>query len=161
VPVTRVDEDPEELTLTLTAEYRAPVARVWRMWSDPRLLERWWGPPEHPAGFDRHEFTTGGECRYHLTGPDGAVQRGWWRICVIDEPRRLEFEDGFADADGNPDTAIDSTHTKVTFETDGALTRMVVLSTFTSVEQQEQQAAMGVVEGITTSLGQIDSLLVE
>ncbi|MFC7340556.1 SRPBCC family protein [Saccharopolyspora griseoalba] len=159
MPVTRVDEDPEELTLALTAEYPAPVARVWRVWSDPRLLESWWGSAQRPVTFDRYEFTAGGECRYHLTWPDGAVDRGWWRICAIDEPRRLEFEDGPADADGNPDIAVDATHTKVTFESDGELTRMALLSTFASVEQQEQHVAMGVVEGVTASLDRIDALL--
>lgn len=161
MPVTRVDEDPEELTLTLTAQYRAPVARLWRVWSDPRLLECWWGSPDHQASFDRYEFTTGGACRYHLTGPDGAVARGWWRICVIDEPRRLEFEDGFADAEGDPEPAVDSTHAKVTFEADGPLTRMVVLCTFSSVEQQEHYAAMGGIDDIRSSLGRIDFLLAE
>lgn len=159
--VIRVDEDPEELTLSLTAEYAVPVARVWNVWADPRLLERWWGPPDHPATFDRYEFFTSGECRYHLTGPDGAVAYGWWRICVVDEPRRLEFEDGFADADGNPDAGIDSSHHKVTFEPLGEASRMVLLSTFASVEQQEQYAAMGVIDGISAAIGRIDALVAE
>lgn len=161
MPLISVDEDPEELTLSLTAEYAAPVARVWNAWADPRLLELWWGPPEHSASFDRYEFFPSGECRYHLTGPDGEVAHGWWRICVVDEPHRLEFEDGVADADGNPDTAIDSSHNKVTFESRGGASRMVLLSTFASVEQQEQYAAMGVIDGISAALGQIDALLAE
>ena len=35
--------------LTIVAEYQASAARVWRLWADPRQLERWWGPPSHPA----------------------------------------------------------------------------------------------------------------
>ena len=38
--VTSVDKDFESLTLTLTADFTAPVERVWRLWADPRQLER-------------------------------------------------------------------------------------------------------------------------
>ena len=37
-----------------------------------------------------------------MTGPDGDRHRGWWRSRAVDPPRSLEFEDGFADADGGP-----------------------------------------------------------
>jgi len=44
-------KDIENLTMTITAEFDAPVERVWRIWADPRRLERWWGPPTWPATF--------------------------------------------------------------------------------------------------------------
>ena len=47
--VTAVQKDPVNLTLTLTAEFDATPERVWELWSDPRQLERWWGPPSYPA----------------------------------------------------------------------------------------------------------------
>lgn len=37
--VTNVHRDPERLTMTVTAEFDAPVDRVWQLWADPRLLE--------------------------------------------------------------------------------------------------------------------------
>ena len=49
--VTSVRTDPDTLTLTLTAEFEASPERVWNLWSDPRKLERWWGPPTYPATF--------------------------------------------------------------------------------------------------------------
>jgi uncharacterized protein YndB with AHSA1/START domain len=47
--VTNVEKDPKALTMTITAELDATVARSWRLWADPRQLERWWGPPTYPA----------------------------------------------------------------------------------------------------------------
>ena len=41
--VTGVEKDPESRTMTITAEFDAPVDRVWQLWADPRRLERWWG----------------------------------------------------------------------------------------------------------------------
>src|SRR5690606_434306 len=45
--VTDVRKDPEALTMTVTCEFAATPERVWRLWADPRQLERWWGPPEY------------------------------------------------------------------------------------------------------------------
>ncbi len=47
--VTSVDKNPDNLTLTLVADFEAAMERVWQLWADPRQLERWWGPPSHPA----------------------------------------------------------------------------------------------------------------
>ena len=73
------------------------------MWADPRQLERWWGPPTWPATFVEHDLTTGGGAHYFMTGPEGEKAHGWWRIVAVDEPRSIEFEDGFADEEGRPD----------------------------------------------------------
>ena len=45
--VTDVVRDRANRTLTFVAEYPAAPAQVWQLWADPRLLERWWGPPSH------------------------------------------------------------------------------------------------------------------
>ena len=42
--VKSVEKDTERLTMTITAEFDAPVERVWQLWDDPRRLEQWWGP---------------------------------------------------------------------------------------------------------------------
>lgn len=157
--VLEVVTDAEELTLTVTAEFAAPVERVWQVWADPRRLERWWGPPARPAIFDHHDFRPGGDARYRMTGPDGTQSRGWWQICAIDEPHRLEFEDGVADENGARATSFGVSHAKVTLEPSRTGTRMVLLSTFASVDQLDQMASMGVAEGIRQAVGQIDSVL--
>lgn len=46
--VTSSHKDPDALTMTITAEFDAPVERVWQLWENPRQLERWWGPPSYP-----------------------------------------------------------------------------------------------------------------
>jgi uncharacterized protein YndB with AHSA1/START domain len=69
--VISVDKDPVALTLTINAEYAAPIERVWALWEDPRLLEQWWGPPTYPATMVDHDLTPGGKVRYYMTGPEG------------------------------------------------------------------------------------------
>jgi uncharacterized protein YndB with AHSA1/START domain len=151
----------EALSFTLVAEFEADVKRVWQIWEDPRLLERWWGPPTWPATFEQLDFQPGGEAAYYMTGPDGTKARGWWRITSIQAPNQLEFDDGFADENGEHVEAMGITHATVTLEEIGDRTRMTVLSTFESEEQMNQMVEMGMEEGMQEAAGQIDALLAE
>jgi len=151
-------KDESARTLTIVAEFRADVERVWRVWEDPRLLERWWGPPTWPATFLRHEFVAGGQSRYVMTGPGGEKSHGWWSIVSIDAPRRIELEDGFSDQDGRPITT-EPMRMVVTFEESTGGTRMSVRTEFPSSTQMEQVIGMGMEEGMRLAMGQIDGLL--
>lgn len=157
--VISVNKDPERLLLEVVAEFEADAARVWRVWEDPRQLERWWGPPTYPATFERHEFEPGGQVRYFMTGPEGDKARGWWRITDVDAPRRLEFDDGFAGDDGEPSGFLGTTHCVVTLEESGGRTRMTMRSSFESLEQLEKMVEMGMEEGLREAVGQIDAVL--
>ena len=64
-----VQKSPEHRTMTMTAEFDVPVDRVWEMWSNPRKLERWWGPPTYPATFTQHDLSTGGRASYFMPAP--------------------------------------------------------------------------------------------
>ena len=100
--VTSIDKDFDALTLTLIADFDATAERVWQLWADPRLLERWWGPPSHPATMVDHDLTSGGEVFYYMTSPEGEKYHGRWRFAEVNPPKSLEFIDTFADADGKP-----------------------------------------------------------
>jgi len=54
--VISVVKDAEARTMTITARFDAPIDRVWQVWSDPRQLERWWGPPSYPATVTEHNL---------------------------------------------------------------------------------------------------------
>ena len=159
--VVDTSKDTDSLTLTIVAEFDAPPERVWRVWSDPRQLERWWGPPTWPATFTEHDLTEGGRAAYYMTGPDGDRAHGWWRVRAVDAPHSLEFEDGFADASGAPDTSMPTTVARVELAPAGAGTRMTIASRFPSAEAMEQLAEMGMVEGMTAALGQVPAILAE
>lgn len=160
--VTAVHKDPSALTMTLVAEFEASPECIWELWSDPRQLERWWGPPTYPATFTRHDLTPGARVEYHMTGPEGDQPRGYWDIVEVDPPRRLVFQDGFANADGSPNDELPGMEERVTIEAIGeGRTRMSVESRFATAEAMEQVLAMGAEEGITQAVGQIDAILAE
>ena len=158
--LTDIQKDTERRTLTITAEYDAPVGRVWQLWADPRQLERWWGPPSYPATVVDHDLRPGGTVNYFMTGPEGDRPHGYWRVLVVDPPRHLEFEDGFADDAGAPNPELPTTTTVVTLDEQAeGRTRMAIRTSFPSLEAMEQMVAMGMVEGITEAIGQIDGIL--
>ena len=158
--VTSVVKDPDARTLTITARFDASIGRVWQVWSDPRQLERWWGPPTYPATVTEHDLTPGGTVAYAMTGPEGDRHRGWWRVRAVDPPHTLEFESGVADADGNPspDTPTGVIHVALS-ELAGGGTQMVTTTACASDEAMEWMLATGTDAGMTAAVGQIDELL--
>lgn len=160
MPIVRVDKDLEAHTLTILAEYDAPVERVWELWADPRQLERFWGPPTWPATVIDHDLTPGGRVTYVMTGPEGEKSAGYWDVLEVDAPRRFVVVDGFADDDGQPNPEMPTTHMEVELtERPGGGTTMTVHSTFTSTETMVHMLEMGVEEGVRQAMGQIDAVL--
>ena len=160
--VTAVRKDPEKLTLTLDAEFDASPDQVWDLWADPRKLERWWGPPAYPATFTSLDLRAGGRAEYFMTGPEGPVTPlGYWEIVKAEPPRRIEVIEGFAKADGTPDEDMPGPGGMyVTIEAIGnGRTRMTIESTFPDQGAMEQVLAMGMEEGLTQAVGQIDPIL--
>jgi uncharacterized protein YndB with AHSA1/START domain len=157
--VISVDKDFDALTFTLVAHFEAAVERVWQLWADPRQLERWWGPPSHPATVQEHDLTPGGAVSYFMTGPDGEKSRAWWRVTSVDPPTSLEFVDGWADQDGTPIAGISTSTVQVQLTEHDGGTRMEVRSVFDSREQMERLVRMGATEVFLQTVGQMDTLL--
>ena len=157
--ITSVDTDYDNLTVTLIADFDAPIDQVWGLWSDPRKLERWWGPPTYPATFEKHELGPGGEVTYLMTGPEGDKHYGVWRVAAVDPPNSLEFTDAFADEDGTPIADMPVSTVTVQLTERNAGTRMEVRLMLESREDMEKLLSTGVVEGLRQAIGQMDALL--
>jgi uncharacterized protein YndB with AHSA1/START domain len=159
MPVTQILKDPSALTLTVVADLAAPVERAWELLADPRQLERWWGPPSYPATVVEHDLTLGGRVRYYMTGPEGDQPHGWWRVLSVDPPRSLEVEDGFGDAEGNPNPDMPTMNIRFALQATPGGSRMTTVTTFPSLEAMQQLLAMGMEEGIRAAAGQMDDVL--
>lgn len=159
MPVTSVTTDPEALTLTLVADFPVAPERVWDAFTDPRQLERFWGPPGYPATFGAFEFIAGGTAQYAMTGPRGDVSRGRWEFLSIDEGVSFELLDSFADEDGVPLAEPPATRMTFRFSSTPTGARVQSVSHFPSIEALEQLTAMGMVEGMTMGVNQLDVVL--
>lgn len=159
MPVIDVTKNIEERTLTITAEFAAPVERVWELYADPRQLEQVWGPPSHPATFVDHDLTEGGRVTYFMTGPDGEKYYGYWEIDTVSEPSGFTFRDGFANDDFTANTDLPESRNVYAFTAAGDGTRAVYSGTYASAEALQQVLDMGMEEGARSSINQIDEFL--
>lgn len=160
MPIVQVTKDLERHTMTVVAEYDAPVERVWQLYADPRQLERFWGPPTWPATVVDHDLSPGGRVTYFMTGPDGEKSAGYWDVLEVEAPRRFVVVDGFADDSGQPNPKMPTTRMEMELDPrSGGGTTMTVLSTFASTEAMTKLLEMGMEEGMREAMGQIDAVL--
>jgi uncharacterized protein YndB with AHSA1/START domain len=148
--------------MVISAEFKASITTVWQLWVDPRLLERWWGPPGFPATFEHHDLTPGGTITYFMSGAD-SVERfdGTWKVIEVEAPTRLVLEDAIVEDDGTPSDGNSMARMEIDIEAAGDMTRMIVTTHFDSLEGMEHAIASGVAEGMKACMSQIDVLLVE
>lgn len=160
--VTAVRTDPQNLTLTIEADFAASVERIWQLWADPRQLERWLGPPTYPATVTTHDLTPGRRIEYHMTGPAGDQPHGYWDVLAVEPPRRLVLRGGCATADGTPTTDLPISTIRVGIEEVApGRTRMSIETMFPTTAALEHALAMGTDEGLSQAVGQIDAILAE
>ena len=161
MPITEVITDTERLTLTIVADFTVPVRRLWDAYLDPRQIEKFWGPPEYPARFFRHDGTVDGVSEYVMTGPDGDRAAGYWRWTSLDAPHHFEVVDGFAGADGAPNTDLPTIRMRFEFLETALGSRLVTTSFFGSLDELEQLVAMGMEEGTRAAMTQIDAVVAD
>lgn len=161
MPITSVTRDPESLTMTVVADFSAGLRRLWEVYVDPRQLERFWGPPEYPATFTRHDVAVGGRSLYRMTGPNGETHGGYWEWLAIDPQKNFEVRDGFASVDGQPNEGMPSMRMRFVFEETEAGSRVTTTTYFASIEDLEQVIGMGMEEGMRAAMGQMDAVLAD
>lgn len=159
MPVTDVKHDLDTRTLTITAEFAAPVERIWQIYADPRQLEKVWGPPTYPATVVEHDLAPGGRVNYFMTSPEGEKFAGYWNVKSVDEPRTFSFEDGFADLNFTPNPDLPVSTNVFSFTEQDGRTRATYVSTYETAEGLQKVLEMGVVEGATGAINQIDELV--
>ncbi len=87
--------------LTISRIIDAPREVVFKAWTDPEMLKKWWGPKEFTVPFATIDPHVGGKYLFDMRGPDG---RDYWSTGVYQEitfPEKIVASDSFADADGN------------------------------------------------------------
>ena len=98
---------PAERVLVITRVFDAPRSLVFKAWTDPEHVGRWWGPKGFTTPFCKIDLRPGGAFHYCMRSPEG---RGFWGKGIyreIVEPERIVFTDFFADEEGNP---VPATH---------------------------------------------------
>ncbi len=122
--------------------FDAPRDLVWKVWTDPEHVAKWWGPQGMTTRVDELDFQVGGNWVYVMVGPDGGEypQRGTFTEIVPPEKivTSAEFEHG-----GPEPSRVTMTYT---FEDMGDKTKMTMTHLEMGVEYTEEMR-MGVMGG--------------
>ncbi len=132
-----------EATIIVRRTVDAPRELVWKVWTDPVHIAKWWGPNGFTNTVHSMDVRPGGAWLYIMHGPDGMNFDTRVDYLEVVKPERLVYNLAGVDA------AVDPHHFRVvvTFTDNGGKTDVVMHSTFPSVEARNAVLKFGAVEG--------------
>jgi uncharacterized protein YndB with AHSA1/START domain len=145
--------------LTLTRVFDAPRALMFKLWTDPDHLARWWGPRMFTSVVRKWEARPGGKIDLTMTmdNGDGHPMGGGFR--EVDPPKRLVFTStAFEDKDGNAE--LENLNT-VTFEDDKGKTKVTVHVIVLKASAAVAGALAGMEMGWNQSLDKLAELIAQ
>ena len=94
-----------EKKIVVTRVFNAPVELVWKAWTDPELVMRWWGPDHFTCPVAKINFKEGEKSLVCMRAPrefqGGAETYSIWNYKKIVPLQSIEFIQNLADKDGN------------------------------------------------------------
>lgn len=152
--------DKENATLNVKREFAAPVEQVWAAWTQSELLDQWWAPKPWKARTKTMDFREGGHWLYAMVGPEG--EEHWARndYKTITPLKGFSSQDAFCDEQGNINMDFPRAQWQSTFseQADG-VTLVTIVTKYDKPEDLEQILAMGMKEGFTAALENLDEVL--
>ena len=152
-------KDLKERSILVSREFEAPVEDVWRAYTEPELLDQWWGPSPWRAETKQMSFKPGGYWLYAMVGPEG--EKHWARMdyLAVDHQKSFDVQDSFADENGNINRDLPVSKGRSSFTKTAKGTRVDFKLTYSTVEQLQKIVEMGFEQGITQCMDQLDALL--
>ena len=139
----------EEQELVLTRVFDAPREVVFKAWTDPKRVARWWGPQGFTNPVCELDARPGGAIRIHMRGPDGTVYPMTGVYQEVVEPERIVFTSAALDEKGHPMFEVLTT---VTFAEQGGKTKQILRARVIRRTAQAAPYLAGMEAGWTQSL---------
>lgn len=156
---TSITKDFQEKSIVLLREFEAPLADVWRAFTESALLDQWWGPSPWRAETKSLDFRPGGFWLYAMVGPED--QRHWARMnyLSINHHKSFEIEDAFCDENGVVNTELPVSKGNNFFTVIPGGTRVQFKMIYPTEAALQTIVDMGFEQGITICFNQLDDLL--
>jgi uncharacterized protein YndB with AHSA1/START domain len=162
---TRIDRGSTETTtiysvdgdLVFERTFDAPRAQVWKAFTDPEIVPRWWGPHGTTTTVVEMDVRPGGAWRYVSSAPDRDDVAFFGEYLEIDPPNGFKWTflfdvDGMG-PQGGPET--------FTFEDLGGKTRVISVGHMGSAEAIDGALATGMVGGALETWDRLAAVLAE
>jgi len=122
---------------------------VFKAWTDPKRVARWWGPQGFTNPVCELDARPGGAIRIHMRGPDGTVYPMTGVYQEVVEPERIVFTSAALDEKGHPMFEVLTT---VTFAEQGGKTKQILRARVIRRTAQAAPYLAGMEAGWTQSL---------
>ena len=141
--------------LVISRVFEAPRELVWRAWTEPQHIVKWWGPRGFATTIEAMDVRPGGERRHVMHGPDGAAYPNHTMFKEVLKPERVVFTN--TGGKTKQDVQFESTWT---FEDLGGKTRVTIRMVFATAQECERVAReYGAVEGGHQTLARLSEFL--
>jgi uncharacterized protein YndB with AHSA1/START domain len=162
---TRIDRGSNETTtiysdgtdLVFERTFDAPREQVWKAFTDPELIPRWWGPHGTSTTVAEMDVRPGGTWRYISRAPDRDDVVFYGEYLEVDPPKGFKWTFMFdvegVGPQGGPETFI--------LEEVGGKTKVRSIGHFDSVESIDGALATGMVGGAIETWDRLEALLAE
>ncbi len=147
-------ELPSDTQILITREFAAPMRLVWRAWTEPELIKRWWAGERGEVTHVEVDLRVGGRWRYVMTADGGGEVgfHGEYRELVA--PERMVSTEVYEGVPG-----AESVNTLTLTEHDGRTT-LTVLVQHPSRENRDGHIALGMEGGLQESLDALERVAV-
>jgi len=143
-------------TLTFTRTFNAPRSLVFKAWTDPKQMAKWFGPRGFTTTISEHDARVGGALRIEMRGPDGTVYPGKGVFREVAAPERLVLTTFALDASGKE--VLENLNTVTFTERDGKTTLELRVEVVRAAPDAEPFLA-GMEQGWTETLERLGELV--
>jgi len=149
-------EDTLDREILVSRIFDAPRELVWEAWTNPKHVERWWGPVGFTTTTEERDFKVGGIWKHVMRGPDGQEYPNKSVFTEIVKYQRIVYSHS-GGRKGDPEIQFVSTWTFVDV---GGKTRLTIRQLFKSAEERNHVVKnYGAIEGGKQTLERLSAYL--
>lgn len=152
-----------ENEIVITRQFDAPRDLLFKVWTEPEHIEKWWGPRGFSTEVKGVDLRPGGKWEYVMKGPDGAEYPVNGVFSEVDRPERIVTTDEFGEGDHRSSSVGLPQGIVVTalFEDLGQRSRLTIRIAHPTALDRQKHIDMGVVAGWNSSLDCMAEYLAE
>jgi uncharacterized protein YndB with AHSA1/START domain len=152
---------PTDEQILITREFDAPKELVYRAWTTPELVKRWWAGQRGEVTLAEIDLRVGGTWRYVMTTSQGyeCAFHGEYREIVPNE--RIVTTEVYEMPDAEPLPAADEPLNVITFSEADGRTTLELLVQCTTKELRDTIIDSGMESGMQESLDALEQVAIE
>lgn len=146
---------PADDQILIEREFAAPRDLVWKAWTTPELVRKWWAADMGEVTHAEIDLRVGGTWRYAMVTSDGfeVAFHGEYREIVPNE--RIVSTEAY---EGVPDPDANATTNTATFADEDGLTKLAVLVQCPSREVRDAIIESGMEHGMQKSMNYLEQV---